>query len=79
MPPHETWTRRRAGTLTDPATAGSREAVTATPQATYICVPERTPVNVLWITSGLGCDGDSIAMTAATNPSLDDLLRDYRE
>jgi hydrogenase small subunit len=37
--------------------------------------PERHPVNVLWITSGLGCDGDSIAMTAATNPSLEDLLR----
>jgi hydrogenase small subunit len=35
----------------------------------------RDPVNVLWLTSGLGCDGDSIAMTAATNPSLEDLLR----
>jgi hydrogenase small subunit len=33
------------------------------------------PVSVLWLTSGLGCDGDSIAMTAATNPSLEDLLR----
>jgi hydrogenase small subunit len=33
------------------------------------------PVNVLWMTSGLGCDGDSIAMTSATNPSLEDLLR----
>ncbi|MDQ6607294.1 MAG: hydrogenase expression protein HypE, partial [Actinomycetota bacterium] len=33
------------------------------------------PVSILWITSGLGCDGDSIAMTAATNPSLEDLLR----
>jgi hydrogenase small subunit len=30
---------------------------------------------VLWITTGLGCDGDSIALTAATNPSLEDLLR----
>ena len=27
------------------------------------------------MTSGLGCDGDSVAMTAATNPSLEDLLR----
>jgi hydrogenase small subunit len=36
---------------------------------------EGQPVNVLWMTSGLGCDGDSIAMTAATNPSLEDLLR----
>jgi hydrogenase small subunit len=33
------------------------------------------PVNVLWLTSGLGCDGDSISMTAARNPSLEDLLR----
>src|SRR4030081_567491 len=36
---------------------------------------ERQLVHVLWLTSGLGCDGDSIAMTAATNPSLEDLLR----
>jgi len=34
----------------------------------------RHPVNIVWMTSGLGCDGDSIAMTAATNPSLEDLL-----
>jgi hydrogenase small subunit len=33
------------------------------------------PVNVLWMTTGLGCDGDSIAMTAARSPSLEDLLR----
>jgi hydrogenase small subunit len=33
------------------------------------------PINVLWLTSGLGCDGDSIAMTSATSPSLEDLLR----
>ena len=37
--------------------------------------PEARPLHVLWLTSGLGCDGDSIAMTAATNPSLEDLLR----
>jgi hydrogenase small subunit len=35
---------------------------------------ERLVVRVLWMTSGLGCDGDTIAMTAATNPSLEDLL-----
>lgn len=33
------------------------------------------PVSVLWMTSGLGCDGDSFAATAATNPSLEELLR----
>jgi hydrogenase small subunit len=37
--------------------------------------PEGRPLHVLWLTSGLGCDGDSIAMTSATNPSLEDLLR----
>jgi hydrogenase small subunit len=36
---------------------------------------ERRPINILWLTGGLGCDGDSVALTAATNPSLEDLLR----
>jgi hydrogenase small subunit len=31
-------------------------------------------LDILWITAGLGCDGDTIAMTAATQPSLEDLL-----
>jgi hydrogenase small subunit len=35
---------------------------------------ERLTVHVLWMTAGLGCDGESVAMTAATNPSLEDLL-----
>ncbi len=26
-------------------------------------------VDILWITAGLECDGDTIAMTAATQPS----------
>src|SRR5262245_1810283 len=29
---------------------------------------------VLWITAGLGCDGDSVSITAATQPSLEDLV-----
>jgi hydrogenase small subunit len=32
-------------------------------------------MHIIWITAGLGCDGDTIAMTAATNPSIEDLLR----
>jgi hydrogenase small subunit len=36
---------------------------------------ERQLVHVLWLTAGLGCDGDSVALTAATSPSLEDLLR----
>ena len=31
-------------------------------------------IDILWITAGLGCDGDTIAMTAATQPSLEDVL-----
>jgi hydrogenase small subunit len=32
-------------------------------------------LDVLWITAGLGCDGDTIAMTAATQPSIEELVR----
>src|SRR5579863_5688438 len=31
-------------------------------------------IDILWITAGLGCDGDTIAMTAATQPSLEDIV-----
>jgi hydrogenase small subunit len=33
-----------------------------------------TEIDVLWITAGLGCDGDTIAMTAATQPSIEDVV-----
>ena len=36
--------------------------------------PAIEAMHILWITAGLGCDGDSIAMTAATQPSLEDLV-----
>jgi hydrogenase small subunit len=29
---------------------------------------------VLWITAGLGCDGESIPLTGATQPSIEDLV-----
>jgi hydrogenase small subunit len=35
---------------------------------------ESPTIHVLWMSSGLGCDGESVAMTAATNPSIEDLL-----
>ena len=34
-----------------------------------------TEIDVLWITAGLGCDGDTIAMTAATQPSIEELVQ----
>ncbi len=32
-------------------------------------------LEVLWITAGLGCDGETIAMTGATQPSIEDLVQ----
>src|SRR4051794_16244275 len=37
--------------------------------------PQRiSELDILWVTAGLGCDGDTIAMTAATNPSIEDVV-----
>jgi hydrogenase small subunit len=33
-----------------------------------------TEIDVLWLNAGLSCDGDTIAMTAATQPSIEDLV-----
>ncbi len=33
-----------------------------------------TEIDILWITAGLGCDGETIALTGATQPSLEELL-----
>jgi hydrogenase small subunit len=32
--------------------------------------PALKEVHILWITAGLGCDGDSVSITAATQPSI---------
>jgi hydrogenase small subunit len=36
--------------------------------------PTIDEVHILWITAGLGCDGDSVSITAATQPSIEDVL-----
>src|SRR5271154_2712087 len=33
-----------------------------------------TDIHILWITAGLGCDGDSVSITAATQPSIEEVL-----
>jgi hydrogenase small subunit len=40
--------------------------------------PAIAEMHIVWVTAGLGCDGDTIAMTAATNPSIEDLLQGAR-
>jgi hydrogenase small subunit len=42
--------------------------LTATDTAT-----EEAVVHVLWINAGLSCDGDSVALTAATQPSIEEI------
>ena len=44
-----------------------RESRSSAPQAI-------SEIDILWITAGLGCDGDTIAMTAATQPSIEDIV-----
>ena len=31
-------------------------------------------IHILWMTPGLGCDGDSVSITAATQPSIEDVF-----
>src|SRR4026208_2181824 len=40
--------------------------------ATVMKRPE-TLIHVLWINAGLSCDGDSVALTAATQPSIEEI------
>ncbi|HVK07994.1 MAG TPA: hypothetical protein VM597_04365 [Gemmataceae bacterium] len=39
-----------------------------------MATPAVSEVDVLWITAGLGCDGDTVSITGATQPSLEDLV-----
>lgn len=31
-------------------------------------------IHLIWMTTGLGCDGESVAITSATNPTLEEIL-----
>ncbi|MGI8542961.1 MAG: hydrogenase expression protein HypE, partial [Aridibacter sp.] len=36
--------------------------------------PAVSDIHILWITAGLSCDGDTISVTAATQPSIEDVI-----
>jgi hydrogenase small subunit len=36
--------------------------------------PAVKELDILWITAGLGCDGDSVSVTAATQPAIEDVV-----
>ena len=48
-------------------TAKIRESRSSAPQAI-------SEIDILWITAGRGCDGDTIAMTSTTQPSIEDVV-----
>jgi hydrogenase small subunit len=37
-------------------------------------VENSSVVHILWMNGGLGCDGDSVALTAATQPSIEEIM-----
>jgi hydrogenase small subunit len=37
-------------------------------------VPELAELDILWLTAGLSCDGDTVAITGASQPSIEDLV-----
>ena len=47
--------------------------MTATEAPPDETVADETVVHVLWINAGLSCDGDSVALTAATQPSIEEI------
>jgi len=52
------------GTVEESATHGNGSALPSAPAL----------VHLLWVTAGLSCDGDTISVTAATQPSIEDLV-----
>src|ERR1700754_3147939 len=34
---------------------------------------DEPPIHILWINAGLSCDGESVALTAATQPSIEEI------
>ncbi len=36
--------------------------------------PDVKEIHIVWMTTGLGCDGDSVSITAAMQPSVEDVV-----
>ncbi|MCE0522598.1 MAG: hydrogenase expression protein HypE [Methylacidiphilales bacterium] len=45
-----------------------------TPEVVANRPPNVKQVHVIWMTTGLGCDGDSVSVTAASQPSIEDVV-----
>jgi hydrogenase small subunit len=44
-----------------------------TPETVATTKETGAPIHVLWINAGLSCDGESVALTAATQPSIEEI------
>src|SRR6478735_6315919 len=55
-----------------------RSPLMATEAAPYGRKTQKPPavkeVHIVWMTTGLGCDGDSVSITAAMQPSIEDVV-----
>src|SRR6185312_7572880 len=65
--------KRTRSTSTDCEPKGGFMA-TQSPQPPAPLKPTVSEVHILWITAGLSCDGDTISVTAAEQPSIEDVV-----
>ena len=56
-------------------TAQRARVIGTTPRGADLCPhrPRIPVIHILWINAGLSCDGDSVALTAATQPSIEEI------
>ena len=45
-----------------------------TPKVNADHIPAVKEIHVVWMTTGLSCDGDSVSVTAASLPSIEDVV-----
>jgi hydrogenase small subunit len=60
--------------LASPVLLASPESCTEPKEGAAMAADEGPLVHVLWINAGLSCDGDSVALTAAMQPSIEDIV-----
>src|SRR5271155_3404548 len=60
--------------MSPPRSQKPKESSMPEKASTLTKAPAVSDVHILWITAGLGCDGDSVSVTAAEQPSIEDVL-----
>ena len=60
--------------IKEPRNADERALIALARQALDRFSPGDPVIHILWMNGGLSCDGDSVALTAATQPSIEEIL-----